>query len=233
MRSLPVEETVHVELVLLKGLGGLGGLLDWGLACIVGNDLFGWHGINWLRSVVDVFWHFLFGGPRFPQQFPKCLSELKPILKLDYRFELVEIVIDRPLDRSTHLHDLPDMRLDMALGEHHGLHPLFVVLLDELQFVDYGDDLCELEGSYLFEVGEVLGIYLRVVEVRALVEIGGFGLHELDDEGAVVAVSQAADLARCVQGLTQSLPLSQLILILALSQLLESLLDEKRNEVQR
>lgn len=196
MRSLPVEETVHVELVLLKGLGGLGGLLDWNLVGVE-IGLLGWHRIHWFGSV-GVLWHFLFGGPRFPQQFPKRLSELKPILKLDYRFELVEIVIDRPLDRRTHFHDLPDMRLDMTLGEHHGLHPLFVVLLDELQFVDYGDDLCELEGSYLFEVGEVLGIYLRVVEVRALVEIGGFGLHELDDEGAVVAVSHAADLARCV-----------------------------------
>lgn len=40
----------------------------------------------------------------------------------------------------------------------------------------------------MLEVGEVLGIYLGVVEVRALVETGGFGLHELDDECAVVAV---------------------------------------------
>lgn len=50
-----------------------------------------------------------------PQQFSKRLDELNPILKLDYRFELVEIVIDRPLDRRTHLHNLPYMRLDMAL----------------------------------------------------------------------------------------------------------------------
>lgn len=183
--------------------------------------------------VVAGLGHFLFGRPRLPQQFPKRLDELNPILELDYSFELVEIVIDRPLDRGTHLHDLPDMRLDMALGEHHGLHPLFMVLLDELQFVDYCDDLCELEGSYLFEVGEVLGIYLRVVEVRALVEFSGFGFHELDDESTVVLVSEAADLAGRVQSLTQSLPLPQLFLLMIPSQLLESLLDEKRNEVQR
>lgn len=54
----------------------------------------------------------------------------------------------------------------------------------------------------MLEVGEVLGIYLRMVEVRALVETSGFGFHKLDDESAVVAVSEAADLARCVQSLT-------------------------------
>lgn len=75
---------------------------------------------------------FLFRRPRLPQQLAKRLDELNPILKLHDGLEFVEIVVDGPLDRGAHLHDLPDMRLYMAFGETHRLHPLLVVLLDQL-----------------------------------------------------------------------------------------------------
>ena len=168
-----------------------------------------------------------------PEQLPKRLDELSPIFELHNRLELVEIVIDRSLDRRTHLHDLPDMRLDMALRIAHRLHPELVVLLYQLQLVDYRDGLGELEGSDLLQESQVLGVYLGVVEVGALVDAGGVGLHELDDEGAVVAVSEAADLAGRVQSLTQSLPLPKMFLLMIRAQLLKGLLDEQRHEVQR
>lgn len=53
----------------------------------------------------------------------------------------------------------------MALRKDHRLHPLLVVLLYQLELVDYGDDLCELEGADLLEESQVFSVYLGVVEV--------------------------------------------------------------------
>jgi hypothetical protein len=82
-----------------------------------------------------------------------------------------------------------------------------VVFFYEFQLIDNGDDLREDVGPYLLEVLDILSSYLGAVEVGALVLLGPFSLHELQQHQPVVPVSQTSQLTCVVQLLAQNLPL--------------------------
>jgi hypothetical protein len=148
----------------------------------------------------------LLDGPSDPEHLAEFLREIVPvILALNDGLKLVEIAINSPLLGVAHLKNPDNLEIDMILA----LLQLVqspVVLLDEFELVDDGDDFGEVEGADLFEVGEVEGGDLGVVEVGVVVEVDRLGLDEFDQQQAVVVVAETAQLGGTAHLGRQRLP---------------------------
>jgi hypothetical protein len=63
------------------------------------------------------------------------------------------------------LHDFPDFLINVIFGYYSFLHFGSVMLFDELKFIDYRKYFCELIGSDLLQILEVLLVDFSVVKV--------------------------------------------------------------------